>query len=163
MTVQIAERLIVEGQEVSLCEEPLAPYLALMTNRPRFDASCSALWRGYVGTWELRDGRLWLVAVSGELESGASVSVDALFPGEALPIFAGWYSGTLRVPQGQLLDYVHCGYSSIYERDLLVDVEHGVVVKSHLRTNAVALHADASCRNELTSIGSLAGNPDRKR
>ena len=36
------------------------------------------------------------------------------------------------------LRYVHMGYGSTFERDLLLDVERGVVVTSRVRRNGIA-------------------------
>jgi len=41
-------------------------------------------------------------------------------------IFASWYSGDLISPQGRLIQYVHMGYSSIYERELQCKIENGL-------------------------------------
>ena len=32
------------------------------------------------------------------------------------PIFAEWVNGIIRIPQGELLEYVHMGFHSIYEK-----------------------------------------------
>lgn len=55
------------------------------------------------------------------------LSLDTLFHSND-KVFASWYTGTLRAPFGQLLEYVHAGYESIYEYDLLIDIKEGVVV-----------------------------------
>jgi hypothetical protein len=44
-------------------------------------------------------------------------------------VFAHWYCGTIRAPQGKLLKYEHGGYASEYERDLLIRVRKGIVEK----------------------------------
>jgi len=46
-----------------------------------------------------------------------------------MPLFASWYSGMLRVPQGKELNYVHGGFGSLSERDLIIAVESGVVIR----------------------------------
>lgn len=51
-------------------------------------------------------------------------------------VFAHWYSGTIRVPKGKQLKYVHAGYGSIYEQDVLLDLDRGVVVGTRLKHNA---------------------------
>ena len=48
---------------------------------------------------------------------------------------ADWHSGELRVPMGEMLEYVHGGYGSTWERDRLVMIEKGVVVRDWLREN----------------------------
>lgn len=66
MTAQISEGLIYEGQQLSMCTNPLGDYFAMGGDRPRFEDNCTALWRGYVGTWEIVDGRLYLIKLRGE-------------------------------------------------------------------------------------------------
>ena len=43
-----------------------------------------------------------------------------------------WYSGTIRLPQGKLLNYVHGGYGSTYEQDVLLHIEQGVLVETRV-------------------------------
>lgn len=47
-------------------------------------------------------------------------------------VVADWYSGTLIIPQGELLSYVHLGYGSTYQFYQLFTVRNGRVVQ---RTN----------------------------
>lgn len=58
-------------------------------------------------------------------------------------MFAHWYSGTIRLPQGKQLKYVHQGYGSTFERDLFLHVEQGVVVATRLQYNGTAESAGA--------------------
>jgi hypothetical protein len=50
-------------------------------------------------------------------------------------VFAHWFSGRLRIPQGKLLEYVHGGYASTYERDVLLTLKNGVVISQEVRVN----------------------------
>ena len=43
--------------------------------------------------------------------------------------------GQLRIPQGKVLHYVHMGYASRHEQDLIIHIENGVVTKSIVRNN----------------------------
>lgn len=79
----------------------------------------TACWRGYIGSWEVRDGRLYLTRVQGCYE---------ILGDEPVP--ADWFSGVLRVPRGEVLQYVHMGFESVYERDLYLKVEAGAVVET---------------------------------
>ena len=81
MTAQFAEKLHHEGGELSLCTEPLSDYFSLAGIDPRFDGNCTALWRGYVGTWEIWEGHLYLIGLTGTLQDGAAASVETFFPG----------------------------------------------------------------------------------
>ena len=138
MTAQIAERLRYQGMDHALCTNPLSDYFALGGTNPGFEPSCTALWRGYVGTWEIIGERLYLTGLTGTLEDGTEASLETLFPGFPSRVFAHWYSGSLRIPQGRQLEYVHMGYGSTYERDLFLEIARGVVVATRLRSNGKA-------------------------
>lgn len=143
MTAQIAETLHYEGQQLSMCTEPLGDYFALGGQNPGFESNCTALWRGYIGTWEIVGGRLYLIELHGTLEGGGEASVATLFPDFSERVFAHWYSGTIRIPQGKQLEYVHMGYASTYERDLFLEIEKGVLKRTRVRQNGKAASADA--------------------
>ena len=138
MTAQIAESLRYEGQVLSMCCEPLSDYFELAGVEPGLQATCTAVWRGYVGTWEVVDRRLYLVELEGEFKDGRQASLASFFPEHPSRVFAHWYSGTIRVPQGELLHYRHSGYASVYERDLLLEVREGEVVGSQVVRNGTA-------------------------
>lgn len=106
---------------------PLDDYFALVESNPPFVWTSTDLWRGYIGLWEIIDHRLYLVELRGSLKDGSEASLATIFRDFPDRVFAHWYSGTLRIPQGERLEYVHMGYHSIFERDLLLDVERGVV------------------------------------
>jgi len=135
MTAQIAEKLLYEGQERAMCTEPLGDFFALGGESPAFANTNTALWRGYVGTWEIVNDRLYLVGLSGTLEDGAKATLETVFPGYPDRVFAHWYSGTLRLPDGKRLEYVHMGYASNYESDILISIQRGMVVASTTRHN----------------------------
>jgi len=135
MTAQFIERLRYEGEYVAMYTTPLTDYFAMGGFYPRFQANCTALWRGYVGRWEIIDGRLYLVGLRGTLEDGTDASLASVFPDFPDRVFAHWYSGTIRLPQGERLRYVHSGFASTYERDLLLDLERGVVKRTRVRHN----------------------------
>jgi hypothetical protein len=139
MTAQIPEKLLMNGKTLTLCSEPLHGYFALH-GEPDFVANCTALWRGYVGTWEIRDARLFLIGIEAEYQDGTRASLSALFPGQSERIFARWFSGTLRCPRGGELEYVHMGYGSIHEEDLLLQIEQGNLVTQEVRVNGTAAH-----------------------
>jgi hypothetical protein len=133
MTAQTPERLHYQGEEVAMYTLPLDDYFALVESSPPFVWTSTDCWRGYVGRWEIADNRLYLIELRGRLKDGSEASVATIFPDFPERLFAHWYSGTIRIPQGERLEYVHMGYHSIFERDLLLDVERGVVKGSRIR------------------------------
>ncbi len=96
------------------------------------------------------DDRLYLTDIN--LEDGTRVSLETLFPGFPNLVFAHWYTGTLRVPDGKLLNYIHAGFGSEYERDILIQVEEGTVTETSIRENGKIRD-----KNALEGYGVSAG------
>ena len=142
MTAQSPERIVYMGKRLSMCTEPLEDYFSKGGIRPNLRRSSTALWRRYIGSWEIVDDRLYLTDLDGWLEDGTRVTAGMIFPGFPDKVFAQWYSGQLRIPEGELLKYVHMGYGSTYERDLLLEVRDGVVIETSLRHNEVEASDD---------------------
>ena len=88
MTAQIAERLRYDGEDYAMCTNPLSDYFALGGVNPDFVWTTTALWRGYVGYWEVADGRLYLLELQGTLKDGNDASVATIFPNFPDRVFA---------------------------------------------------------------------------
>ncbi|WP_018229665.1 hypothetical protein [Methyloversatilis universalis] len=146
MTAQIPETLLIDGRPRSMCTEPLNDYFALSGVRSGFEISCTALWRGYVGHWEIAHDRLYLLRIDACYPDGREAKLTDLFPEHPDRVFAHWCSGTLRIPEGRRLHYVHGGYGSTFERDRLIRVERGAVLGIEVRTNGVAKGATNGVR-----------------
>lgn len=139
MTAQIAERIKIDGETMAMCTEPLGDFFRLSGEKVAFAANCTALWRGYVGEWEIVSNRLYLIGLSGTLKDGSDAALEDIFPGFPSRVFAHWFSGRVRIPKGKLLKYVHGGYGSTYEQDLFIDFRHGVVIGSSTQINGFAI------------------------
>jgi hypothetical protein len=64
-TFQQREQLMLDGKEVELLVLPLTPWLdAHPRALPESSITSTNSWRGYLGYWEVRDGRLWLTKVT---------------------------------------------------------------------------------------------------
>ncbi len=159
MTAQFSERLRYEGEELSMCCEPLGAYFRLAGIEPGFMSLSSALWRGYLGTWEIRHQRLYFVGLQGRLKDGSDASVSTLFPDFPERVFAHWYSGELRLPRGKMLEYAHMGYGSIHEEDLFLTVSHGVVNGTRIVKNGTSDDPDAP---EGYGVGAMTVFGDHK-
>ena len=141
MTGQLGEILIYQGKEYSLSIEPLRIYFEATGIHPDFVLPNTALWRGYVGTWKIYDDRLWLSKVDASLKNGEEFGLKNLFPESKGDVLASWYSGILRVPDGQVLNYIHSGHDTIYERNILISIDRGCVTKAEVRENGKAKRA----------------------
>lgn len=140
MTAQIPEILFHRSMRLDLCAEPLREYLRKLPKkrRPEFASTSTACRRGYIGTWEIQDGCLCLVALQGNLKTPKGF-VDADLK-TALPwvkgvLPAAWLTDRVRCPEGRLVAYVHAGYASRYERDRVFDFERGRLLSEWLVLN----------------------------
>ena len=155
MTAQIHERLILDGENTTMAFCPPFP-----EDHPRIidrhaeglpgdgaDAGCysTACWREYQGTWEIEDGKFYLRRLVGRFRLRSNE-----------PIFADWFSGMLRIPRGECLQYVHMGFGSIFEEELHIKIEKGVVTSSKVIDNR-GMQAD---RRDL-ALRNLPGSENR--
>ena len=138
MTAQVAEKLIYGGKEIPLFTNPLSLYLR--QTGLSFESPHTANWRGYVGTWQIIESngveRLYLVKLSAHKTYEEIIGVSDVFPG-CDKVFAHWFTGELRCPQGAQLKYRHMGYGSIYEYDLLMEFKQGILIGKHAKHNEV--------------------------
>lgn len=127
MSAQIGESILYKGKKRTLFSEPLRSYL---DQNPllKFIPPHSACYRGYFADWEVNDGLLLLVKLEGYLANDKIADLHYLFPGEE-KVFANWYSGELRIPQGEVLNYVHGGFSTVTSEDIFLTFENGKLVE----------------------------------
>ncbi len=144
MTAQIGELLIYEGEETSMTFCPPFPedhpriktlqddeaWAAAGSSGGEADFVFStACWRGYIGKWEIKDRRLYLVHIVGQYQ----------LEGDE-PLFADWFSGVLRAPKGEMLEYVHMGFGSVFEQETHIKIENGIVTKTRTIDNRGKQH-----------------------
>jgi len=140
-TGQIGELIIYKGDTLTMLCEPLEVYLR--KNEPREknypflrDDCSTALWRGYVGLWELKKGRLVLVDIFACGQKSASIK-NKVFKGQEQEIFADWYSGQLFIEKGKVIKYNHMAYDRYYETEIVVEIRRGIVEKEAEYANGV--------------------------
>jgi hypothetical protein len=131
-TAQMPDRILYQGELYPLFSEPLGRYLDEHGPRTKelFFSVCTACWRGYVATWEVKENYLYLTKlVEGTCRPDAKeIPIAALFPGQTAPVKADWFSGDLRIPQGERVRYERRGYGAVYERELYVTIRNGRLV-----------------------------------
>jgi len=129
MTAQVHEKIRYQGKRMGLVSIPHFPSghprIKILTDEEYglgiFDKSIgsTACWRGYIGSWSIRRGKLYLTKLEGRFK---------LIGKEA--IFANWFTGELHIPKGRMLDYVHMGFDSVYEQEIILTLELGVVINT---------------------------------
>ena len=134
-TAQIAETLVDNGTEHVMFSTPLESYFDAEHPRPGeiLRMGSTACWRGYHGRWAITDDTLWLVTLN-RCHSKDQIPLSEIFPGQAGPVRADWFTGSLRIPQGRQTMYVHMGFASQYESWLYIEIEKGRVVRRTIVT-----------------------------
>ena len=139
MAAQIPDRISLHGEWLDLYSNPLEQYwIRTEKKRPSFYPlpDCK---RGYIASWEIKRGRLFLNEVDGNFEKysfffgkrPARYSLKILFPKcDYKLVQAIWFSGKLRVPQGKMTQYEHKAYDSRFEKELIITIERGEVLKT---------------------------------
>ena len=96
MTQQIKDTLTFEGETYDLNTEIVENFFnQFPEKRPKTEISCTALWRGYIATFEIESNELilndiqWLKNIDFELES----KLSTIFTTPK----ADWYSGLIRI------------------------------------------------------------------
>ena len=136
-TVQVPDVIIIDGRNESLDTNPLAPYLSAHSKViPKSDDPATDNLRGYVATWEILDGKLFLRKIDVAFRNPKAPPnedpriiknvIHKIFP-DSRDLVAVWYSGALVIPRGKLVKYVHMGYGSTYESYTIVTVRSGIV------------------------------------
>ena len=123
MTAQAGDRLLLDDKDCELYAYPeLPPHHPRVIERTELEARAAfgaswifstGCWRRYCARWAIRGDRLYLDGIDGIYR----------LDGED-PLFASWVTTTLRIPQGEMLCYIHLG-DSIFERDLVIDIKKG--------------------------------------
>ena len=134
-TAQMSDKLIYKGETVYIFSNPLESFFDASHRRPALPPGSTACWRGYVATWKIEDGYLYLVKMQDCTSEKAEIPLSMIFQDRPKPVRADWFSGTLRIPQGKMLRYVHMGYGSIFERDLFLFIEKGKLVSEQVADN----------------------------
>jgi len=144
-TAQFPDILIYKGDTLSLFANPLEQLFKDDTIAPKLfgdkeGCASTACWRGYQANWELVNNELYLTGIYSCCYDKDSIKADlkALF-GEKYQngkVKADWFTGTIIVPKGKLVYYVHMGYESIYEKELALKIKKGVLIGTKLYDNS---------------------------
>lgn len=124
MTMQALERIIHDGAMFEMEPTPNIPEIPGLIEKVGWEDAkdcdsiifSTACWRKYLGTWEIKDSRLFLLAVQGIY----SMKTDE-------PIFASWFTGTLQIYQGRRLYHLEKTFERVFEFELIVSVESGLI------------------------------------
>ncbi len=133
-TAQYPDKIIYKGKEYSLYSNPLESYFEKNPDkRPKGGIMSTALWRGYVATFEVKGSQLFLKDIEIQYNDTASKEsypfkwrsvINEVFPGNE-QVKIDWLTGLLVIPHGKLVNYVHMGYGSTYKNYILLEIDKG--------------------------------------
>lgn len=83
---------------------------------PDFEVTSSANWRGYVATFSISDGKLYLFDIEGQV-GGKSITGRELFK-RRLPLVAHWFTGSIFVSIG---DFDYDAQASRYVIEFMIE------------------------------------------
>ena len=133
MTIQAGDILSYNGEKITIVTEPLKPYLESRSDIS-FIFKSTALVRGYIGTWKIKNKKLFLVSLIGFIENNEKVGLNYLFPNKK-EVFADWFSGQIRIPEGNLVKKINIGYASVFERDRMLKFNKGILISDDVIYN----------------------------
>lgn len=135
-TAQYPDKISYNGKEYSLLTNPLEKYFEKNEEkRPKGGMISTALWRGYVASFEIIENQLFVkdikIKIWNENSDNAQWKsvIHEVFP-EAKQRKIDWFNGILTLPYGEMVNYVHMGYGSTYENYILIEVEKGKSIRT---------------------------------
>ena len=132
MTAQVHEKIRYQGKRMRLASCPHFP-----EDHPRINEVSeeeimklamadktgiifsTACWREYIGSWSIRRGKLYLTKLEGRFGIKGQEA-----------IFADWFTGELHIPKGKVLHYIHMGFDSVYEEEIVLTLKQGIVINT---------------------------------
>jgi hypothetical protein len=96
MTRQITDKLIYQSREYYLNVELLENYFReFPSKRPAFEVSCTALWRGYVAVFKIKNDELLIDKIDflSDIDFNMMSLKNEIFPNNKFE----WYSGLIRI------------------------------------------------------------------
>lgn len=125
MTAQFGEKLIYKVMYYHMATGPLRDYL--IKKNIQFVSPNTACCSGYYSAWAIKNDKLFLIELIDYIKDYKEICKNYLFHGID-EVFAYWFTGTIRFPIGKSLEYIHLGYCSTYEKDLILHFDKEVFI-----------------------------------
>ena len=139
VSAQLPDRIFVLGKWLDLFTNPLEQYWSFVhKKKPSFVTRYNCT-RGYVAKWDIKDNELYLLSIEGNYfrrnvffqKKRIACTLNSIFKKRVYhPVKAFWFSGKLRIPQGKMLEYEHENYNSRFEKETIITVDKGNIIKS---------------------------------
>lgn len=134
-TAQVPDKIIFNGIKYDLMSNPLEVYFnKFPEKKPLANTNSTALWRGYIATFEVFENKLFVKDIVVQEENDSlhneikEVSIFKAIFGNVERFNCDFFSGLLVLPYGELINYVHMGYSSTYANYILLEINESSLV-----------------------------------
>ena len=156
MTHQNRETFFYKGEELQSYHQPLRSH----PNLPKFLPLGSFCWRGYNGTWSIKNGKLYLVDLYAHIPHISNIdeiqqlrydperddfyyevkrepvavkaTLEDVFPEASEDgLFADWFTGAINFPQGEI---IFRGMNNKYEQYLSLNFTMGIFTSEQVLT-----------------------------
>lgn len=138
-TGQVPDYLVMQNDTLPIFSNPLEQYFTKIGKLELIDfqgCGSTACWRGYKAIWELKNDSLYLRAITschGHCPNTRDADLKAIFGSKN--VFANWFNGEIVIPIGELVQYIHMGYNSIYEKKKYLSFQNGRLIKEKIKSN----------------------------
>lgn len=125
---QLPEEIRYKGKLYEFGNEPFDEYLAKHFPEVKLDVTMRPFQRGYIGKWAIKRGKLYLMKLDAMSIDGEDIWMDYFF-GSDEPVFADWYSGTIRLMDGRTIHWNEDGKGKniSYDREFYLKIKEGIV------------------------------------
>jgi hypothetical protein len=138
-TAQAPDYLIIDNDTLKIQSNPLEKYFEIHPFPQNLTHSVSSgNWRGYIAYFKFLDGKLVVENIYKEdYKENSKGETDFFLTSIYKDVFGtksnfecDFYSGLLICPSGNIVEYIHMGYSSIYENYNIIEIKNGINIKS---------------------------------
>lgn len=134
MTQQALEKLLYQDVNWYMREYPLNKLTdPVILERLSFRVMSTDCWRGYIGTWAIREDRLYLIDIEGRMSDGSDAKLLSIFPGADQGIFAQWVTGWYRIFRSDVPDWEWRQENADLKFERAFAIKDGVVQPKRLR------------------------------
>jgi len=135
-TAQIPNKIIYKGKEYQVGSDPMEGYFKKFPEKkPQSEVRLSALWRGYIATFELNDNALFLkdivivIQEKGSTSFGTKSVLSEVVPSNK-KLKIDWFRRLLLLPHGEIIEDDYAGYETKYENYILLEIDAGNLMKT---------------------------------
>lgn len=143
-TAQAGDRLIWNGDTLNIFSNPLELRNDIDSLRSKlfgkkengFNTGC---WRGYIAEWTIIENEIYLTNITSCINNYSTKSdLGAVFGAEYEngKVKANWMTGKIIIPKGEIIHEINDAYSSIYETELVLTFDNGILTDQKTYDNS---------------------------